>query len=98
VLRGVENLHEAKAAIEMSELGAVTIGVIYSCEGCGLRNVSLDVPARTEQETVTTWMDATVRRLSADHRRRSPLCRAKALQEVKIPITGTQRIGGPKVQ
>lgn len=75
----------------------VTIGVRYSCAGCGLREIQLDVPARGN-EAVVVWMDATVRRLSADHRRRSPNCNAQALQEVKIPMTGVDRIGGPSIQ
>lgn len=69
----------------------------YSCKLCGIKRVALEVPARSV-ESVTAWMDATVRRIAADHRRRSPHCRAKELTELLIPTTGTDRIGGPVVQ
>lgn len=69
----------------------------YSCPPCGLKRVALDVPARSV-ESVTAWMDATVRRISADHRRRSPHCHAPKLEELLIPMTGTDKVGGPAVQ
>ena len=75
----------------------VTIRALYSCEGCGLRDVGVDVPARGDED-VAEWMRGTVKRLSADHRRRSPTCTARAMQEVKIPITGADRVGGPSLQ
>jgi hypothetical protein len=76
---------------------SVTIRARYSCQGCGLADVGVDVPAR-EDEDVCVWMNATVQKLAADHRRRSPRCRANAFQEVKIPITGADRVGGPSIQ
>lgn len=73
----------------------MTITVKYSCDGCGLKRVEADVPARTTEDVVV-WMDRTVRLLSRDHARRSPGCHPKALQEVMIPIgAGVDRIGGP---
>lgn len=75
----------------------ITIQCFYSCEGCKLKNVPCHVLARGAED-VRDWMDATVRQLSKDHRRRSPDCRANSLQELKIPMTGTDRIGGPAVQ
>lgn len=77
---------------------AMTITVLYSCAGCRLRNATVVVPARESTEDVAVWMNDTVRRVSADHRRRSPFCRARAMQEVKIPMTGAERIGGPSIQ
>lgn len=69
----------------------------YSCAGCGLQRVAIDVPARVT-EPVKVWMDATVNRIAADHRRRSPHCRSQELKELMIPMTGRDRIGGPTVQ
>lgn len=77
---------------------ALTIRALYSCEGCHLSNIGVDVPAREGAQTVASWMDSTVRRLAADHRRRSPLCAATALQEVKIPIAGAGGLGLAPVQ
>ena len=68
----------------------------YSCPLCGLKRVAIDVPARGI-EAITVWMDATVRRIAADHRRRSPHCNATEMKELLIPMTGTQRVGGPSV-
>ena len=75
----------------------MTIIVKYSCHGCGLTKVDVAVPAR-ESEDVVTWMDQTVRLAGADHRRRSPHCHPKAVQDLMIPMTGRDRIGGPPVQ
>lgn len=72
----------------------MNIVVKYSCHACGLKRVDLSVRAR-ESEEVTTWMDATVRAVAADHRRRSPSCRATTLSELMIPTTGTSKVGGP---
>lgn len=69
----------------------------YSCGLCGLKRIEIAVPARQE-ESVTDWMDATVRLVAADHRRRSPGCRAKELTELMVPMTGTKKVGGPTVQ
>ena len=74
----------------------MTIRCLYTCEGCGLSNVACDVPARVEEDVVV-WMEATIRALSRDHARRSPTCHPKSLQEVKIPVTGAEKVGGPSV-
>ncbi len=69
----------------------------YTCKLCGIQRVAIELPARST-ESVTVWMDATVRRIAADHRRRSPHCQAKELSELLIPMTGTDKVGGPVVQ
>jgi hypothetical protein len=76
----------------------MTIRVLYSCAGCGLKDVAMDVPVRVEGEEIVPWMQSTVMLLSADHRRRRPSCTAIAMQEVKIPITHADRVGGPSIQ
>lgn len=76
----------------------MTIRCFYSCEGCGSRDVAVDVPERASDDMdVREWMEDAVRRILRDHRVRNPFCRAKAMQEIKIPVGGAQRIGGPKV-
>jgi hypothetical protein len=77
----------------------MTITVLYSCVSCGLNKIPLDVPARDSPAVdVVLWMQSTVERVADDHRRRSPSCDAKKLSDLLIPITGTDRIGGPAVQ
>jgi hypothetical protein len=75
----------------------VTITCKYSCKLCRLKRVKIQVPAR-QQESVTEWMEKTVQKVAADHQRRRPGCPAKELTEFLIPITGTDRVGGPTVQ
>jgi hypothetical protein len=76
----------------------MTVRCLYSCRGCGLTDIAVDVPARGADEEVAVWMQQAIRTLARDHGRRSPWCRPKALQEVKIPLTGADRIGGPSIQ
>ena len=75
----------------------VTITVFYSCLLCGLQKAACVVPAR-EDEDVRVWMDSTIRRVSVDHDMRSPNCHPDTLSELMIPMTGTDRIGGPILQ
>lgn len=81
----------------MTDSNALKIEVLYSCHSCGLNDVKVQVPARTE-ENVLVWMETTGAYLSADHDKRSPHCHPDTLSNVKIPITGTDRIGGAPVQ
>ena len=70
--------------------------VKYSCFACGLHCVTCRVPARGVKEDVVDWMRKVVSpHLVRDHEARSPECRPKTLSEVMIPMTGTDRIGGP---
>lgn len=75
----------------------MNITVTYSCRVCGLNEVGVDVPAR-ESEDVVAWMDRTVRLVAADHAWRSPDCRTDHLANLKVPLTGAAKIGGPAVQ
>jgi len=72
----------------------MTITVKYSCKLCGLDKVDVVVPARGTED-VLTWMDTMGRFLGEDHHRRSPYCTPTKLQDVMIPMTGTDRVGGP---
>ena len=70
------------------------IRILYTCGACGLEDVGLDIRERGENEDVIQWMNDVVKpALGEDHRRRSPYCLASTLDAVKIPNTGTQRIG-----
>lgn len=75
---------------------ALTIGVLYTCHACGLRDARVMVKAR-EDEPVLTWMNTMATALSADHRARSPDCTAVAMSYVKIPMTGADRVVGAPV-
>lgn len=68
---------------------------LYSCASCGLSDALCCVPERDEGEAdVLAWMqNVATAALAADHARRSPTCRASALSNVKIPVTGVSRIG-----
>lgn len=76
----------------------MTIVVKYSCDGCGLKRVDVVVDAREPKEDLMAWLDRLRLALSSDHRRRSPSCDATSMQEVLIPIVGTNAVGAPTVQ
>lgn len=63
----------------------MTVLLRYSCPLCGLVDVGCDVPARRD-EPVITWLEASIRVLVADHKRRSPRCRPKALENLRLPL------------
>lgn len=75
----------------------LTIRVLYSCQMCALKDAAVDVPARGDED-VKVWMDATVLAVWRDHWKRSPRCRPNVLTEMKIPVSHTDRIGGPPLQ
>lgn len=73
-----------------------TTRVLYSCDGCGLTKIAVDVPARTDED-VGDWVHSTAVLLGADHDRRKPRCRSGKV-DMMIPATGTDRVGGAPVQ
>lgn len=76
----------------------LTITVLYSCEGCGTKDRGVAVTCRAQHEDVRVWMDQTVvRTLAKDHRARHPTCQATVMQEIKVPMSGRQWVGGPAV-
>lgn len=62
-----------------------TLVVRYSCPDCELFDVPVDVPVRRD-DPVTAWVEATIRLLVIDHKRRSPTCRPETLEDVHIPL------------
>ena len=72
----------------------IKITVSYSCHLCGLDRVPVEVTARTE-ENLKQWMDDLIHLLATDHHNKSPFCDPDCLSNIMIPITGTDRVGGP---
>ena len=62
-----------------------TIVARYSCPECELFDTPVDVPVRGD-ESVAVWLEATIRLLVADHKRRSPRCHPRPVQDVNVPL------------
>jgi hypothetical protein len=70
----------------------LTIEVMYSCHGCGLRDAAVTVPERGDEDVVK-WLDRVRAFIGADHASRSPHCRSGAC-DLKIPVpAGTEKVG-----
>lgn len=77
----------------------LTIEVMYTCDGCGLKDRKVNVSARKPSEDVMEWLCGVMRtELTADHNNMSPKCPAVKMAQVMIPVnkpTETARIGEP---
>jgi hypothetical protein len=74
------------------------IKVLYSCVLCGIHRAEVSVPERTNEDVVY-WVQTIVgNQIKQDHTSRSPECRATSVQDLMIPISGVEKIGGPVVQ
>jgi hypothetical protein len=74
----------------------MTLSVMYSCEKCGLKRVSVPVRTREADEDVVHWVEVAVgSAIGDDHQSRSPHCRVSTMSEVMIPVTGADRVGDP---
>ena len=70
------------------------IVIKYSCYQCGLKKIDLAVPSR-EDEDVVFWVEHIVgQHIKDDHLKRSPKCQAKTVQDLMIPVEGTEKVGG----
>lgn len=67
--------------------------VYYSCEACGIVDAAVEVPARGAEDVVAWLEGRCMAACVADHERRSPACRPRSLQNLKVPIGGAQRVG-----
>lgn len=77
----------------------VSVELRYSCRDCGLHRVSCTVPARTADQDVVEWVEASMRLAAADHHRRNPGCRPREFAEVLLPMDQrTGRVGMPPYQ
>ena len=76
----------------------IEIKVKYSCHRCGLKDAEVLVSARSSEDVIE-WLNQTVNpNVKYDHTMRSPRCTATSFQNLMIPITGTDMVGGPAVQ
>jgi hypothetical protein len=63
------------------------ISVRFSCDGCGLKDEIVQVPARKSEENVVAWMHASVATAYTFHHSVvSPHCTSKNMSNLKIPI------------
>lgn len=81
----------------MSDDLKLFVEVLYSCPLCGLKDIAVRVPAR-EEEDVRQWMEATIVHVADDHHFRRPRCRPDSLHDLKIPMIGTDKVGGASRQ
>ena len=72
-----------------------TIEIKYSCNQCGIKDKSVQVIAR-DNEDISSWMNSVGYALSRDHDNTSPYCKITKLDEVKIPILNEEKLGGVK--
>jgi hypothetical protein len=67
--------------------------VLYTCHGCGLKDVRVTVAHRKAGEDVCDWLSKYVmQRVADDHRVRSPQCQARE-SDLKIPLADEKGIG-----
>ena len=73
-----------------------TIGLTYTCNECGLKDVTVQIVARTTEDIVDWMQDVLIPKLAQDHWNRSPSCIATTLSQVKIPLAKNEGspIGG----
>lgn len=77
----------------------MTIPVRFSCRLCGLKDVTVDAPARDAGVDVRFWLEQTLgHAIKREHARLSPGCMSLEISEIKIPTTGRPFIGSAIVQ
>jgi hypothetical protein len=71
----------------------------YCCDGCGLVDVDVEVPARPSLMDVVEWVERViVYCVAADHICRSPQCTSQEITQIKIPVPkGSPYIGSPSI-
>lgn len=66
----------------------------YTCGLCGLHRVACKAVPRGEDQGVTDWVEnVAIAAIIADHKRRSPDCHPRKLDEIMIPVSGVDRVG-----
>lgn len=68
--------------------------VLYTCAPCGIHDREVIVPARGDEDVVQWLEGPCMGALARDHQSASPGCRATTLTELKIPMSGTDKVGG----
>lgn len=74
------------------------IRVMFTCRMCGIEREGVDVRARDEWQDILDWMETVKRTLSIAHSERSATCVATKMDEVWIPTSGADIIGGAAKQ
>ena len=67
------------------------IRVRYSCEGCGLQQIAVEVPARIDEDIIA-WIEQTGLYVATNHRLQSPNCRSNVC-DLLVPLHEGQPIG-----
>lgn len=75
------------------------IGISYVCGLCSDERQWLAVPERGPGMDIRVWMAIVASLVKSHHTLTSAVCPAQTIAEVAIPMpSGTQVIGGPRVQ
>ncbi len=69
------------------------IRVRFSCHGCGLTEIEVEVPARGNEDIIT-WIENTRPFITASHKKHSPHCTTQAC-DLMTTFSAGQRIGAP---
>lgn len=70
---------------------AKQLELLYKCR-CMTEEKSLYMRERKPDEDIINYMEDVQRKVGAEHKKLSPLCRATALEYLKLPVEG-ERIG-----
>lgn len=74
----------------------MVILVKYTCDDCGVSGAEVRVRARRASEDIVNFIETAVSpAITADHRRRSPLCDAGVITKIAIPMPPGGRPGDP---
>jgi hypothetical protein len=60
--------------------------VLYACDPCGLREIEVEVEARSKDEDVVHFVERVAAACADDHGVRSPDCHPEKFTYVKIPV------------
>ena len=68
------------------------ITVMFDCQGCGLKQHKVQVPAREGGEDLGVWMDKLKQWLADEHKRVSPSCTTEKC-DLYLPVKDAEFIG-----
>ena len=75
-------------------MASASVMIQYSCPDCGIKDRAVSVTARGNEDVVR-WLENTcIVELSRDHAAISPLCHPEELKDIRIPLSGADKIGG----
>jgi hypothetical protein len=73
------------------------VTVYYSCPRCSVVDKPVVLRCRRPGEDVSDWVNFVIGLIATDHRRLFPSCGTKTLHDLKIPVAGSEYIGGPPI-